>query len=86
MNERKRAPSLLYWGGGLIVAACLGYNVLSYDRVIATAPHVPNAATGNVIPYNNHGTTVYLTRKQELMERWGPFGWLVWRFSQADAK
>lgn len=86
MNDsRKRRFSPLYLAGLLIGVACLAYNVVSYDQDILTAPRAPNVASGNVIPYNNHGTTVYLTRRQDLIERWGPLGWLAWWVSEGKA-
>jgi len=69
----------------IIGVACLIYDVFSYDQGIAASPRTPNVASGNVIQYNNHGTIVYITKKQDLIARWGPVGWLVWKGS-ADNK
>jgi len=75
---RKTHVSPLYFASLLIAIAGLAWSVESYDQNILTAPRFPDFKNGKVIPYNNHGTTVYLTRKQDLIERWGPCGWLVY--------
>jgi hypothetical protein len=78
MNAFKKFPvSAFYFAGVGIGIACLVYNVESYDQNVLTAPRAPDARSGHVIAYNNHGTTVYLTRKQDLIERWGPLGWVA---------
>jgi hypothetical protein len=75
---RKTRISPIYFASLLIGVACLAWSVGSYDQNILTAPRLPDVRNGKVIPYNNHGTTVYLTKKQDLIERWGPCGWLVY--------
>jgi hypothetical protein len=72
-----RSP-LLYWIGLFVGAACLAYNVLEYNQTIKIAPRAPDSATGSVVPSNNHGTIIFLTEKQALVERWGPLGWGAW--------
>lgn len=79
MNSVKKPRVAPFYIACLMVGIiCLAWNVESYDRNILTAPRSPDATSGKVIAYNNHGTTVYLTKKQDLIERWGPCGWLVW--------
>jgi len=77
-TPRKTQVSPLYFASLLIVIAGQAWSVESYDQNILTAPRFPDFQNGKVIPYNNHGTTVYLTRKQDLIERWGPCGWLAY--------
>lgn len=50
---------LSYLAVGVIVVLWLwiGFSMIS-------APFSPNPATGNIIPFNNHGTTHYVTRWQ----------------------
>lgn len=75
---KKLTGSAFYCVSVGIGVACLVYDVQSYDQNVLTAPCSPDARSGHVIAYNNHGTIVYLTRKQDLMERWGPLGWVAW--------
>jgi hypothetical protein len=72
-----RVSAFYFFGVGVGIA-CLVYNVESYDQNVLTAPCSPDARSGHLIAYNNHGTTVYLTREQDLIERWGPLGWVAW--------
>jgi hypothetical protein len=75
--RRQELKPLIYWVSAAIAAAGLIYNVETYNRDVLTAPHSPNLTTGNVVPYNNHGTTVYLTKRQALVQQWGPLAWIV---------
>jgi len=78
MNTPRKTISPIYFAGLLIGVACLAWSTESYDQNILTAPRFPDVRSGKIISYNNHGTTVYLTKKQVLMERWGPWGWLAY--------
>ncbi|MBB5441918.1 hypothetical protein HDG38_000507 [Paraburkholderia sp. WSM4177] len=85
MGSQKIKP-LVYWLTVILGIACLIFSVETYNRDILTAPRSPNPATGNVVPYNNHGTIVYLTTRQALVERWGPFWWIAsWASRSGDA-
>lgn len=43
-------------------------------KLVRTAPRLPQPDTGNVVPYNVHGTYVYITHLQDLMWRSAFFG------------
>lgn len=38
----------------------------------SSAPTVPRPETGNVVPFNNHGKTVYVTQFEDRFVAWCP--------------
>ena len=65
-----------------VVLMLLGIASLSTSFEVAslygrTRPRTPHEATGNVFPLNVHGTVVYLTRGEELLQFWSFAGGML---------
>jgi hypothetical protein len=73
--------SVVYILSTILVLLGMAWSVVDTNENITHAPTVATPATGNVIPYNNHGKTVFITRKEHLLQAWGPIGWLIWHFT-----
>jgi hypothetical protein len=57
-------------GSGLLLVA--GWFWVS--STTSSAPTVPRPETGNVVPFNNHGKTVYVTKFEDRFVVWCPVG------------
>jgi len=76
-----KRKSVVYMVSAILALLGMAWSVVDTNRNVTYAPTAPTPATGNVIPYNNHGKTVFITRKEDLLQAWGPIGWLIWHFS-----
>jgi hypothetical protein len=81
-----RALTVLLW---LLIAlaTCVG---LYFSNRIINAPAVPDLISGHIIPFNNHGRIVFITRLDDQMSKYGPLfaiflfaiGWLAQRLKK----
>jgi len=55
----------------LYFAVCLGWGIHDWGEILAS-PTMPNTTTGNIVPYNNHGKIIYITRSQSRAMIWEP--------------
>jgi cytochrome c biogenesis protein CcdA len=64
-------PSLLRYWWVLYFVVCLGFGIHSWGEILAS-PMTPDPITGHVVPYNNHGKIVYITRSDSRAMVWEP--------------
>jgi hypothetical protein len=60
-------------GIGLLLVA--GWFLVS--STTSGAPTAPRPETGNVVPFNNHGKTVYVTKFEDRFVVWWPVGMAI---------
>jgi hypothetical protein len=48
--------------------ACFALKLILFFYLMEVSPRVPNLATGQVWPLNNHGYIVYITRSQNILQ------------------
>jgi hypothetical protein len=73
-NKRMLAVAKFALGGaGLLLVA--GWFWVSY--LTAIAPTAPRPGTGNVIRFNNHGSTVYVTKAEKMAVSGIPVGFAL---------
>ena len=74
MNTNKHrliaAIKIALAGTGILLVA--GWFWVS--STISVAPTAPRPETGNVVPFNNHGKTVYVTKFEDQFVVWCPVG------------
>lgn len=69
------------------IATCVG---LYFSNRLIQAPAIPDPVSGHVVPFNNHGKTVFITRLDDQMTTWGPLlavvlcglGWWIQRLKK----
>jgi hypothetical protein len=64
-----------YW---VAICAALAAVLTIADLLLAawftSAPRLPSVAAGQVVPYNLHGSTVYITAWQNVFHNWASVG------------
>lgn len=58
-----------WWVAYFVTCLAIGFQIRGE---IVNAPTAPHPETGNVVPYNNHGKTVYITKREDQWLTWGP--------------
>ena len=58
-----------WWVAYFIICLAIGFQI---SGGMVNAPTTPRPETGNVVPYNNHGKTVYITKREDQWLTWGP--------------
>jgi hypothetical protein len=60
---------------GIVLLMFFGW--LYVGQTIMSSPVQPNLATGQMIPYNNHGTIVYITSLQRYLNVGMPVAYIL---------
>lgn len=67
---------------------------LYFSNQLISAPAVPDVISGRIVPFNNHGRIVFITRLDDQMSTYGPLfavvlfaiGWLSQRVKKSLPK
>lgn len=88
-ERRRRVAKILNVVLWIIIglATCVG---LYFSNHILQAPAAADPISGHVVPFNNHGRVVFITRLDDEMLTWGPLfavplfalAWLIQRLKR----
>jgi len=82
--------TVLLW---LLIGLATVVGLYFYNQ-ITRAPAVPDTISGHIVPFNNHGHIVFITRLDDQMSTYGPLfsvvlfaiGWLAQRVKKSLPK
>ena len=70
MKERRNMLKIVAAVSGGLAALGIAANILLVVGFVRSAPRSPQPETGNIVPFNDHGTYIYITHLQHILSSW----------------